>query len=182
MTGPTPDPSVWLGQLEALDGQYRSLRRMVIYLAVFTMVLLLLLLGAILRIRGEQPKELILRDDHGKTRAWLGVAKGTPGLEFYDENGVVIAGLSMVKEQRGFLLFDENHKLRGLLGLIQGQPSLALYGDDGKQRANLTANQDGVGLVLRDNNEKPRAGLSVEKNQPRLSLLDEKGKEVSSKP
>lgn len=182
MAGQTPDPSMWLAQYEGLDSQYRSLKRMVMYLAVFTGILIVLLLVMVWRIRGEQPKELVLRDDNGKPRAWLGVLKGTPGLEFYDENGVIIAGLSVAKEHRGLLLFDQNHKLRGMLALVEGQPSLALYADDGKQRANLTANKDGVGLVLRDGEERPRAGLSVDKNQPRLSLLDDKGKEVFAKP
>src|ERR1700682_3478949 len=103
MVGQTPDPTILLARFELLDNQYRSLRRMGIYALIFVVVMLVILTIAILQAKAGtgQGKGLVLRDENGRQRAGLIMVQGVPVLEFYDENGQVVAGLKMAKDERG---------------------------------------------------------------------------------
>ena len=181
MAGPTPEPMTLLARLEVLDSRLRQARRVGIYALVFIVIALGLLTIGVVRSR-EEPRELYLRDEAGKPRAWLGMAKGEPGLEFYGEDGKVVVGFKITKDDTGLLFLDGDQKVRAKFGLTQGQPSLVLYGANGKQRVDLADAKDSRALILMDDNEKPRASLAVDKKGPHLIMNKEQGKKPARKP
>jgi hypothetical protein len=112
MSGPTPDSFNMLARLELLDGQVRRLKKVLtVVLILFGIVLLLLALGVLLtRSQVGDNDKFVLRDEDGKRRAALVVAKGIPILEFYDDGNNLLGGLKMAREETAFLFFDQNKK------------------------------------------------------------------------
>ena len=182
MPEPAPDVMNVLARLEVLNGELRTLRRLGVYCLIFLIILLGILAWGVVRLQGRsgERNEIALRDENGKQRLWLGVVKGSPGLEFYDENQKVIGGLKMTPEEKGLILFDENGQKRAMLGVTKGEPSLILFDENGKATADLSDSKTGTALALGGENDKPRASLSVAKNRPvrnsNLILFDEDGK------
>jgi hypothetical protein len=98
--------------------------------------------------------QLILEDETGKPRAWLGVSKDGPMLTLVDENGKPRAMLSVRKDGPALLLDDETGKLRAALGVLKSGPGLEMLDENGKQRAVLSVSKDGPKLHLSDANGK----------------------------
>jgi hypothetical protein len=106
-------------------------------------------------------RNFLLLDDHGKTRAMLGMDKDGPRLVLCDENG----------------------KERALLGAFKdGSPHLDLWDESGRNRAGLTVSKDGPVLNLADGNGKPRVILTVFKDSPALGLVDANGRVLGKLP
>jgi hypothetical protein len=144
-------------------------------LAVGAIALVLLAIGLMGRPTGAgQTSDFFVRDGAGHVRARLGMVENAPALQFYDENGKVVAGLQVTKTDASLLFVDDQQKPRAKLGLTGSHPSLILFGDDGKQRVALSDYQDRRALILRDDQNRPRAGLEVDKNGPKLILMTEK--------
>jgi hypothetical protein len=55
--------------------------------------------------------EFLLKDDTGKTRAWLVVREDGPGLHLLDETGKRRAMLTVTKDGPALVLLDETGKV-----------------------------------------------------------------------
>jgi hypothetical protein len=94
------------------------------------------LLGAQPQTRTHEPEKLVLPDEKGNERVWLGMGKEGPVLRFRDEGG----------------------KERLWLGLAKNTPGLVLYDQHGKRRAGLST---GTGDFCRGCQEKARRWASA---------------------
>jgi hypothetical protein len=184
MSGPNPDSLNMLARLELLDGQVRRLRKVLTVVFIFFGIMLVLLALGVLLTRNQAGDRdtFVLRDEDGKRRAALVVAKGIPVLEFYDDGNNLLGGLKMAKEESSFVFFDQEQKLRGKLGTIKGRPSLFLYDRQGQIRVNLGLTSAGESLILHDAKGNIRAILAVDDKGPHFALVDEKGKPVFEAP
>ena len=77
-------------------------------------------------------KELVIVDENGKLRAWLGVLKDEPRLELFDANGKWCAWLDAGKDGAGLGLMDENGKIRAMLDAGKDGAELTLLDENGK--------------------------------------------------
>ncbi len=97
--------------------------------------------------RAAAPQELVLRDDSGRKRVWLGVlANGGAGLGFFDEQGKSRIELAMGPSGSSDLLFlDGGGLTRAHLGLANdGAPRLQLADPSGAPAVGLEVAPDGA--------------------------------------
>jgi hypothetical protein len=152
MTDQPSDLAAVMGRLERLERQNRWMKR------AGAVVLVLAGVAVLMGGQGQpgktgEPEKLVLRDDKGNERAWLGMARDGPVLRFRDEGG----------------------KERLWLGLVKDTPGLAFYDDQGKRRAALSTGRDMVSLLLYDRQEKQRAWLVLSDRAAALHLLGRGG-------
>jgi hypothetical protein len=97
-----------LGRLERLE---RHNRWMGACLApVFVLAGAVVLMAGQPQAKTGKPEKIVLRDDKGKERAWLGMANAGPVLRFRDESGKERLWLGLAKNTPGLVLYDEQGK------------------------------------------------------------------------
>jgi len=99
-------------------------------------------------------RKILIEDENGKMRAWLGVNNDGPALSLWDEKGTPRAWLTV-----------------GHYG-----PRLSLWDEKGKTRAKLDVSIDGPTLLMWDEKLNVRAKLVADPDGPSLELHDEKGR------
>ena len=187
--------TVRLDRLEAQNRKMKALAAAVVALAA------VLLLGQAAP-GGEviEGREIILKDDAGKTRVLLSAShSGQPLIALTDDTGEIRAGLTMKKGGPGLflrnadgkeelrvaldpsgpalMLSDSSQVVRTGLAMIDGRPGLFLRDANRKQRLSLTLQDMGPALFLMDQNETTRMGLLINrKGDPNILVQDPLGR------
>jgi len=148
-------------------------------------------------------QSFVVRDEHGKRRAELGMVipvdqtEPRPWLGLFDANGRLRAGVGVDAEgawlelygakdqpfvevnagQEGptIRLFDSTKKARLVVTVSpSGEPSLLMHDANGKLRVGLEIASTGEpSLIMYDGNAEPRLDLSVENRGPQLRFRDD---------
>ena len=105
-------------------------------------------------VKEVRARKILIEDENGKMRAWLGVNNDGPALSLWDEKGTPRAWLTV-----------------GHYG-----PRLSLWDEKGKTRAKLDVGIDGPTLLMWDEKLNVRAKLVADPDGPSLELHDEKGR------
>ena len=144
----------------------------VLVIAVISIIALAQMAGTSKQIRA---RSILIEDEKGQRRAWLGVDNDGPTLSLWDENGETRAILVVGKGGPGLVLSDEKGRRRAAMSVVADIPGLALSDENGKGLALLAVIAGKPCLSLGDEKGQDRASLNVRKEGPTLILRDEKG-------
>jgi hypothetical protein len=168
------DLAAVMGRLERLERQNRWMKRA--GAAILVLVGAVALMGGQPQDKTGEPDKLVLRDDKGNERAWLGMGKDGPVLRFRDEGGKERLWLGLVKDTPGLAFYDEQGKRRAALSTGRGVVSLVLYGRQERPKAWLVLSDRAAALHLLGGGGERHAGLSVEEDGVAVWHHDEAGR------
>lgn len=176
MTTQKPDLATVMERLERLERQNRWMKR--------AAAPLLALAGAVVLMGGQpqpqgktgEPDKLVLRDEKGNERAWLGMAKDGPVLRFRDEAGKERMWVGMSNNTPGLVFSDGQGKRRAALSTSRSAVSLILYDQKEKRKAWLVLSDEAAALHLLGGKTERHAGLSVEEDGVAFWHHDKDGK------
>lgn len=177
MTAHTQELPDLLSRLERLERQNGWLKRVG--------VAALALVGLAVLVAARQPsgdekrepeKQLVVRDDKGKERAWLGVDEDGPALRFSDDKGKQRLWLGVVKEVPALEFSDGDGKRRAALSVGPDALHLAIYEGSGKRRGWLVMSDDAIAIHLLGKEKNLHSGLSVEIDGTAIWQHDKDGK------
>lgn len=130
------------------------------------------------RFRQIDTGHVVLRDQDGQMRAWLGIAEGGPRLIFFDYQGQQRLGVGMTRQGEPALgIFDVGQNERAVLGIVEGWPGLVLRDPQGKKRAALFSRDDWGSLFFYDRREVKRSGIGIYGEAAAINLSDDRGKD-----
>jgi hypothetical protein len=132
--------------------------------------------GGIGRFKQVDCGHIVIRDNDGQMRAWLGIAEGGPRLIFFDQSGHQRLGVGMTKEGLPALgIFDIGENPRVVLGMMEGWPGLVMRDPQGRKRVALFSREEWGSVYFYDRTETKRAGLGQFGEAAALNLSDDRG-------
>jgi hypothetical protein len=149
-------------RLEKLERQNRWMRG--IAGLAFVVATAVVLMGGQSQSKDSQPNNVVLRDDKGNERAWLGMGREGPALRFCGEDGKERLWLGVAKSTPGLVLYDEQGNRRAALSASKIGVNLVFYDGKNTPTAWLVMNDEAAALHLRGAERQSHAGLSVEKD------------------
>lgn len=123
-------------------------------------------------------RAVVIRDEAGRMRGWLGTAMEGTRLVVFDESGQQKAGFGLTANNLpAMALFQATDKPMMVLGVEPGNwPSILLYDMAGHRRAALSAQDDWSSIFFFDKNEKRRAGIGYVESGGAVNLFDDQGR------
>jgi hypothetical protein len=124
----------------------------------------MVLMGGQLQSKNSQPNNVVVRDDKGNERVWLGVGKDGPILRFRGEDGTERIRLEMSKNSPALVFYDAQGNRRAALSAGKSAVKLLFYDGKNTPKAWLVMSDDVAALHLRGREGEAHAGLSVEED------------------
>lgn len=119
---------------------------------------------------------LVLRDNDGQMRAWLGIAEGGPRIVFFDASGQQRMGVGMTRQGEPALgIFDVGQNPRVVIGMMEGWPGVVLRDPQGKKRVAIYSRDEWSSMFFYDRREVKRAGIGHYGEGAAVNLCDERG-------
>jgi len=119
---------------------------------------------------------IVIRDNDGQMRAWLGVAEGGPRLIFFDQSGQQRMGVGMTREGVPALgIFDIGENQRLVLGMVEGWPGLVFRDPQGRKRVAIHSREDWSSMFFYDRTETKRTGIGQFGEAAAINLCDDRG-------
>jgi hypothetical protein len=132
--------------------------------------------GGLTRAKQLDCGTIVIRDNDGQMRAWLGVAEGGPRLIFFDQSGQQRLGVGMTKEGLPALgIFDIGENPRVVLGMMEGWPGLVMRDPQGRKRVAMFSREEWGSVFFYDRSETQRTGIGQFGNSGAINLCDERG-------
>jgi hypothetical protein len=142
MTRQLPDVGTLVERMARLEKENRRTKQLCAVLLI--LISALVLMGQASPNRTVEANEFILRDEQGRTRAWLHMEADGPYFTLTDASGKGRLGLTVREtEGTGISMYDPYGKIRVALGEGRTGRSLAFYGDNGEQQVTI---KDGPGM------------------------------------
>jgi len=128
-----PDFGTLVERMARLEKENRRTKQVCAVLLI--LISALVLMGQASPNRTVEANEFILRDEQGRTRAWLHMEADGPYFTLTDASGKGRLGLAVREtEGSGIFMYDPYGKIRVALGEGRTGRSLAFYGDNGEQQ------------------------------------------------
>jgi hypothetical protein len=134
--------------------------------------------GSMGQFRQVDAQRIVLRDNDGQMRAWLGVAEGGSRLIFMDASGQERMGVGMTRQSEPALgIYDGGDNPRVILGMMEGWPGFVFRDPQGHKRVAIFCREDWSSLYFYDRTETRRTGVGQYGEASALNLCDDRGKD-----
>ncbi len=132
--------------------------------------------GAIGSFKQVDCGHIVIRDNDGQMRAWLGIAEGGPRIIFFDQSGQQRMGVGMTREGLPAVgIFDVGENPRMVLGMMEGWPGLVMRDPQGRKRVAIFSRDDWGSMYFYDRSETRRTGIGQFGEAAALNLCDDRG-------
>lgn len=182
MTISNPEHDSMMQRLTRLERQNRWLKRGLG--TVFVLLGSLVFMGATtiqdqlqalreLHITQLETERIVLRDNTGMMRGWIGTAENGSHIIFYDSNGRQKAGFGVTKAfEPALAFFDPDQNQRLVMGMVDGWPAMIFRDAANQKRIALHAQEQGSSLFFFDAREKRRAAMGMYEDAAVINLAD----------